>query len=366
MLDSECFYEVGPSKAGLQSYHEQPVIIWNDMRAVDMIQTFGRTEVLNMLDDHLGVTETRVLYGTVVPVQKFNIINGIEPYDDFLKGLAGTYTDKYGNRYEAEDEAQAYGRFPFIIHVSTDWIDFMISRGWMNGTREFDIYERFTRAIGGIKKLMTGYEGQALNYLGYETAQDVVNQVRALEERDNDKGHKISRVEDIRPEDIPINLNGAESDELERRMYKIFYDNRLRDLGEDGNPAIWTFSDWQRNGGNSAGEWVGTKKDGYVRVFTSEEIRQMLLDIKAESFDLLYQENERRRAEALVDFSYWFWDSPAGGGSDYIEGVLQSSDYVMPWDTLKGYIDLFEDGAYVMTYPEDIIRGMIMMPVSRN
>lgn len=279
LLDSECFFEVGSSRAGLQAYKEQPVIIWNDMRAVDMVQVFGRQELLNMLDDHPGKTESRVLYGTVIPVQKFNIINGIEPYDDFLKGLAGTYKDRYGNEVKAEDESQVFGRFPFIIHVSTDWIDFMISRGWMNGTREFEMYDRFARSIGGIKKLMTGYDGQARNYLGYETAKSVIDKVRYIENRDSTT--KITRVEDINPDDVPFTLTAPQAEELEHRLYNKYLENQTA-RGMDCNKNM-DFKEWCDKGGNMSGIWVGNKKDGGCRNFTSDEIKAVCMEILSET-----------------------------------------------------------------------------------
>lgn len=261
LLDSECFFEVGSSRAGLQAYREQPVIIWNDMRAVDMVQVFGRPELLNMLDDHPGKTESRILYGTVIPVQKFNIINGIEPYDEFLKGLAGTYTDRNGNHVEAEDESQVFGRFPFIIHVSTEWIDFLVSQGWLEGTREFETYQRFTRTVGGIRRLMKGYDGKALNYLGAEASRSVVAKVREIEAMDNSR--KITDISDIRDDDIPLQLNAEQADELERRLYNIYVHNTAGDS--------LSFNDWL-----SVGQGMLAMKDRY---FTSSEIREVVTDI---------------------------------------------------------------------------------------
>lgn len=277
LVDSECFYEVGSARSGLQKYKEQPVIIWNDMRAVDMIQTFGRSELLNMLDDHPGKTESRILYGTVVPVQKFNIINGIEPYDEFLKGLAGTYTDRFGNKVEAEDESQVYGRFPFIIHVSQSWIDFMISRGWMNGTREYLEYDRFARCVGGIRRLMKGYEGEALQALGHETSKAVVEKVRYLESADTGK---VSDVEQISDEDIPLNLTAQQADELERRLYNAYLQNQIARGHTSNNMG---FSDWLEDGGTSSGIWEGTKKNGRVRDFTVAEIKEFAMRIVSEN-----------------------------------------------------------------------------------
>lgn len=48
-------------------------------------------------------------------VQAINIVTGVVPYREFLADLAGSYRSPDGTDHEAEDDRQAFRRFPFKV-----------------------------------------------------------------------------------------------------------------------------------------------------------------------------------------------------------------------------------------------------------
>lgn len=66
-----------------------------------------------------------------------NIINSVQDCNDFLDRLAGEYTDKQGNKQEAEDKAQSYRRFPLTITINDNSYDLKVNKGYKDNTKDF-------------------------------------------------------------------------------------------------------------------------------------------------------------------------------------------------------------------------------------
>lgn len=219
MPDSRCFYEIGDTKVALQQYAEQPVVIWNDMRAVDMIMKFGRPSLLNILDIHPGKHSFDKKYGDTVLINKYNLVNGIEPYDVFLNGLAGTYTSRDGIEHEAEDVSQIYGRFQFLVHVGMHFTDIRVNKGWYQGTRKYQTYELLCRIPVSIKHLLTNYEDDALKVIGTQLAAPILEKIKEVEARER---KKISDPAGVRAADMPVALTPQDAQELDVALYKSY------------------------------------------------------------------------------------------------------------------------------------------------
>lgn len=131
--EHECYFVVGEKGVSFQQYDGQPVIIYDDYRAVDFIVEFGRSGTFRMFDQHPGKVVMNIKYGAVNLVNEVSIVTAVESYEDFCNGLAGTYEDKTGNKFKAEDDRQSYGRFPFFSKVDPESFTWFMNRGFVDG-----------------------------------------------------------------------------------------------------------------------------------------------------------------------------------------------------------------------------------------
>ena len=81
---------------------------------------------------------------------EINIVNSVQPWKEFLEGLAGGYTDKYGEEHEAEDKGQSYRRFPGMIILHEEDYDFMLNKGYHY---TFLIYLKYPLGIRNKREL---------------------------------------------------------------------------------------------------------------------------------------------------------------------------------------------------------------------
>lgn len=190
----EVYFETGGDKTTFEGYDGQPVIIWNDFRAIDLVSTFNRGQVFNMFDSHPTGARQNIKYSSIRLINTINIINGIEPYEDFLNGLAGEYTDKYGNLYKAEDKSQAYRRFPIIICLREKDFDVLFNKGVFDNTREFLQYVTYKSITGSFARVAQCLDGVAKETVLKKLCEPIKEKVAILL-ANNDK--KITEIENI-------------------------------------------------------------------------------------------------------------------------------------------------------------------------
>lgn len=144
--DYDIFFEVGAKGAAFEGYDGQPVIIWNDRRAVDLLEELdGRGNVFNVFDTHPSKQRQNIKYSSVNLCNTVNIVNSVQPYKDFLDGLAGEYKDKNGKLHKAEDKKQSYRRFWFIMPIDYDAFEVMVNCGVFEGNDKATDFEEFLR-----------------------------------------------------------------------------------------------------------------------------------------------------------------------------------------------------------------------------
>lgn len=153
--EDEMIFEVGSGNALFEGYDGQPVIIWDDKRAFELLQILGgRGNVFTVFDTHPRQKKRQnVKYSSVNLCNTFNIINGIQPYEEFLDGLAGEYKDKDGQIHEVEDKSQAYRRFPLIIPIQEDYFSLLFNKGYFQNTRDFMTYLNYGNIVANFRKL---------------------------------------------------------------------------------------------------------------------------------------------------------------------------------------------------------------------
>ena len=194
-LESEdTYFEVGGENTSFEGYDGQPVVIWNDFRAVDLIMRFGRGELFDMFDSHPTGARHNIKYGSVSIINTINIINGIETYKDFLNGLSGEYTDRAGNKREAEDKTQAYRRFPIIICLRESDFDVFFNKGVFENTREFLQYECYKHMVGSFANVAKKLDGEAKEKVMLQMCTPVKEKVEELKNQHDDKITSIDEI----------------------------------------------------------------------------------------------------------------------------------------------------------------------------
>lgn len=187
--DEECFYIVGDKNVALDEYNGQPVIIWDDWRANTFISQFGRETVFKMFDVIPKEAIFNKKFGSVRLINSVNIVTAVTSFKDFINGLSGNYTDRFGNEHISEDDTQAYRRFPFFVEVSSENIDVYASHyaiGMMNGSHQ--TYSSILRMSANIRKIATSKEGVSDKAIEH-VSDPVVQKVKETEyfKKDDDR-----------------------------------------------------------------------------------------------------------------------------------------------------------------------------------
>ena len=186
LSDSECYFEVGGAGAPFESYDGQPVIIWNDQRASDLLKNFGgRGNVFNIFDSHPAAIRQNVKYSSTNLVNAVNIVNGVDSYRNFLDGLAGEYKDTNGDTHKAEDKGQAYRRFPMIIRLHENNFDCLVNRGFAEETCEYDQYINYNRAVGNFGEVKRKLDGKAQEVVLSRLTKPIIDKHHEVETHEN-------------------------------------------------------------------------------------------------------------------------------------------------------------------------------------
>lgn len=152
--DDDIYFEVGEDKASFEGYDGQPVIIWNDCRAFTLLQKLGgRENVFNVFDLFPPDIKQNIKYGSIRLINTINIVNSIQPWSEFLDGLAGEYKGKNGVVAKKEDKSQSYRRFPFFLILHEKDFTLGINKGIYAGTREFEQFILYENMKGNMRQI---------------------------------------------------------------------------------------------------------------------------------------------------------------------------------------------------------------------
>lgn len=127
--DEELYFVVGDGNVPFDGYDGQPIIIWDDWRALDLLTHFDRSLVWKLFAINPERISVNVKYGSTSLINAVNIVTCVDPYLKFMEELAGEYTDKRGIKYKKEDSRQAFRRFPFFIEVTAESLLIARNRG---------------------------------------------------------------------------------------------------------------------------------------------------------------------------------------------------------------------------------------------
>lgn len=155
LADDEIYFKVGAKGAEFEYYDGQPVLIWSDVRAGELVQRWGRENLLaGILDPFPTVAKRQnVKYSSVSLINSINIFTGADSWEDFLNGLVGEYKDKNGRLYESENKAQSYRRFPLVIPVYQSEFDIMLNKGFLDDNKSWEQYNCYQNIRGSFSLL---------------------------------------------------------------------------------------------------------------------------------------------------------------------------------------------------------------------
>lgn len=152
--DNDIFFEVGAKGSTFESYDGQPVIIWNDRRSFELLMELnGRGNVFNVFDIHPTSQKQNVKFSFVTLCNSVNIVNSVEPYEEFLDGLAGEYIGKDGFQHLVEDKTQSYRRFPFIIHLHKNNFTVRVNQGILCNSDKYLDYIKYPPIVGNMQNI---------------------------------------------------------------------------------------------------------------------------------------------------------------------------------------------------------------------
>lgn len=191
LTDREIFFEIGANNATFEGYEGQPVIIWNDARPQTLLNALGsRDNLFNVFDSHPTDRRQNIKYGSIVLNNKYNIINTVVSWDEFLNGLAGEYISAWDGRvFKSEDVIQSYRRFPAIIPLQPEYYELLLNNGWLelNGDyREYAAYRRVQGNFGTFRRLLEqkGYTSETIRVLGKKYDESIAAPaVKAIREK---------------------------------------------------------------------------------------------------------------------------------------------------------------------------------------
>ena len=184
--DKEIFFTVGSNQTTFEGYDGQPVIIWDDCRSMTLWNKLGgRENIFNVFDMFPQDIRQNIKYGSVRLINKINIVNSVQDYEEFLDGIAGEFTDKNGNVQKSEDKAQSYRRFPFIIVLNSDSYDFFMNSGVLKGIKDYSNYLFYKNITGNFQNIAVRCSNNASlrNEINYKTLSLVVKEYNGLVEQ---------------------------------------------------------------------------------------------------------------------------------------------------------------------------------------
>ena len=184
MEDKDIYCCVGAASVTFEAYEAQKVLIWDDCRSFEIMKRInGRGSTFNVFDTKPQESKHNKKYGSVSLVNEYNIVNSVQPWSEFLDGLAGAFKDKdTGDMIEAEDNqrSQAYRRFPIIIRVHPYQYDIIINKGFFEKSTDYLTVEKKYSIDAPMRKMISycGTDHDTYRKLSVQAVQPIVEIVK--------------------------------------------------------------------------------------------------------------------------------------------------------------------------------------------
>ena len=147
--DEEKYFVVGTRNNLFDGYDGQPVIIWEDMKSYDIVQSLGGVgEFLKVFDPLPSDRNQNVKYGSVRLVNHFNIINSTESMETFERNIISCFP-------AGDDENQTYRRFPIFSELKSEQINTYVRAGFLDDSESLRTWAELPKVYGSFAKVQS-------------------------------------------------------------------------------------------------------------------------------------------------------------------------------------------------------------------
>lgn len=179
MKDEDIFFTVGAQSVSFEGYDGQPVIIWDDCRSNELFQKLdSRGNIFNVFDPHPKNISQNIKYGSIKLTNSINIINSVQPFEEFCNKIAGEHIDrKSGVIIPAEESqiCQIYRRFPLVIEIiDAEHFNLNYNMAFFNEAKDYktlcyygSIYAPFKKMISRVGTKTSKYKDFSKKSLDY-------------------------------------------------------------------------------------------------------------------------------------------------------------------------------------------------------
>ena len=271
LQDFECYYTVGAVGVRFDDYEYQPVIIWEDVRAEDLLKEYKREGILNLMELSPKKRSYNIKYGKVTLTHQVNIFTGPVPFEEFAAKLMGAYSEDGKVIEEEKDKEQALRRFPVIINVLKNEIVVFANSRLFENTKASE-YKKYARALNvDIAKLNANFAGAALD----EAFKKITAPIAKLH---NDFMEKMSGDKITDEDDAPFRIEVVEGYQDVEDSYPAEWEkyiSRCKCFLDKSRLGDGTFGPYVSETGWELGDELDGEYEGIFCPFTFEQWKDM-------------------------------------------------------------------------------------------
>lgn len=173
-------------------YDNQPVTIWDDFHVTDFITRFRPQGTYRILNPHPKKIAQQAKNSRVILTNAVNIINGVQPHNEFSSGLAETYEDRKSRR-------PAYVRlgirFPMILCVHEDDFNVLLNKGFANNDMSaIKSMMMFAHVLSSMKSMAQRLNGAAKESVLLDFSRPALDAVKKIDESHDAKTSDFAMI----------------------------------------------------------------------------------------------------------------------------------------------------------------------------
>lgn len=231
LKDSEVYFVVGQGASMFQGYDGQPVLIWDDLRAFDLLNYYDKNvgAIFNLFDVIPSASEQNIKFASVKLINTVNIVNSVQSFEEFVETLC------YKNNLSEipEPDKQLFRRFPFFMEINAaDYFDLYVNKQFFDENEpNYKAYHQHKNLGIGLKKIWNAYpEEQKRQELANKHFKKVDEEhKKAIDKFENKSDSEIELLQQ------QLDLEIAES---ENRIVEVV-DYVIEDKPEPPPPSHW-------------------------------------------------------------------------------------------------------------------------------
>ncbi len=200
----DVMFGIGDGNSTFDGYDGQPVLVWSDFRAAHF-QHLGKRITLTSLEPHPKHQggNVDIKFGSTKLIHAYNIINGVENFHDFIKGLTDAFVTRSGFRScsEVQNIEQFYRRIPVVVCLAPDKFTITVNSGVYFGNNNFQSYELYKQIKGSFAYLqkVCGSDKELMKMLSSNMISPVVEIIGEI--------HKKLDLPERKREDIILDVD---------------------------------------------------------------------------------------------------------------------------------------------------------------